>query len=70
MKVKLKPETVERILAKRNRPRKWLIARLDTTSGYLSQLMSGTRYPSPELRQKIMVALKIRDFDELFSIKR
>lgn len=69
-KAKLRAETVRRILARRNLPQKWLTSRLQTSSGYMSQLMNGARNPSPTMRNKIMNVLGVQDFDELFCIKR
>ena len=39
------------------------------TSGYLSQLMSGTRCPSAEMRQRLQEVLGIDSFDDLFSLE-
>ncbi len=53
-------------------------ARLKITSGYMSQLMRGSRQPSPRLRRLLLTAInerqKHRDlselqFEDLFSIK-
>ena len=69
MKVKLRAKTVRRHLAKKNLSQNWLAIRLDTTSGYMSQLMRGIRNPSPEMRQKIQEILPGYSFDELFIVK-
>ena len=38
--------------------------------GYLSQLLSGQRCPSPRVRACLQVALGVRRFDELFVIEK
>jgi len=69
MKALLKARRVKEILIKRNLSQNNFAYRVGTNSGYMSQLMSGLRCPSPELRQKIMEFLKVSNFDELFRIK-
>ena len=39
------------------------------TSGYLSQLMSGSRCPSAEMRQRLQDILGIDSFDDLFILE-
>ena len=68
MKVKLKAQTIRRILARKNLSQNWFAQRLGTSSGYLSQLMAGRRYPSPPMRQKILEVLPDYDFDDLFTL--
>ena len=40
-----------------------------TSSGYLSQLMSGTRCPSAALRRRLMKALGVARFEDLFILE-
>ena len=42
---------------------------LDTSSSYLSQLMSGHRCPSAAFRKKLMEVLGVTDFDDLFYLE-
>ena len=42
---------------------------LDITSGYLSQLMTGTRCPSAEMRKHLQEVLGISNFDDLFVLE-
>ncbi len=42
---------------------------LDTSSSYLSQLMSGKRRPSAGFRKRMMDALGVNDFDDLFYLE-
>ncbi len=69
MKVRLKSESIKLILAKKNLSQNWMAKRIVTTSGYMSQMMTGIRYPSPEMRKKIMECLNDYDFDDLFTIQ-
>ena len=38
------------------------------SSGYLSQLMSASAHPSPELRRRFQCVLGVTDFDDLLTI--
>lgn len=66
MKAKLKTGRVREILLRRSISQNCLALRLKISSGYCSQLLSGTRTPSPRLRQRLMKELK-EDFDALFE---
>jgi transcriptional regulator with XRE-family HTH domain len=68
MRTRLKTHNVQVILTRRCISQNNLARRLKVTKGYLSQLMAGTRFPSPDLRTRIMEELKV-DFDELFTIE-
>ena len=68
-RVKLKPEAVWQHLNRLNMSQNELARRVGITSGYLSQLMSGTRCPSAEVRMRLMEALGVTDFDELFVLE-
>lgn len=47
------------------------VARLsDITSGYLSQLMTGKRCPSAEVRRRLMRVLRVTLFDDLFIMEK
>ena len=39
------------------------------TTGYVSQVISGKRVPSPPVRRRIQRALGVDDFDELFELE-
>ena len=68
VKVFVKKKTVEELLARKNQSQNWLALRLGISSGYISQLISGERCPSPKIRQKIQDLFKIEKFDDLFYI--
>lgn len=71
MIVKLKSQQIRKILARKNMSQNCFAMRLGVSSGYMSQLMSGIRNPSPGLREKILNTLKINEsgFDEIFALK-
>lgn len=71
MKVVLKPKVLKKKLARRNISQNCFALKLEVSSGYMSQLFSGIRNPSPKLRKKILDVLKLdeNNFDEVFSIK-
>ena len=71
MIVAIKRSRIIKILAKKNMSQNCFAYRLGVSSGYMSQLMLGSRNPSPKLRQKILIALKLDEsgFDEVFQLK-
>ena len=69
MKVYIRRKEVKKILIRRNKSQNWLAYKLEISSGYMSQLMDGTRNPSPKLRERIMKKLPEHKFDDLFEIK-
>lgn len=69
MRVSVKAQTVRRILAKRNLSQNWLAQQVGTNSGYMSQLMTGIRNPSPQMREKFLEVLKDYQFDDLFILR-
>jgi len=68
LKVKVKGNDFERLLAKRNLSHNAFAARLGISGGYLSQLVREERYPSAELRAKVLRALRNVTFDDIFEI--
>ncbi len=71
MKVRLKPKVLKEKLARRNISQNCFALKLKVSSGYMSQLFSGARNPSPKLREKILDVLKLdkNNFDEVFKIR-
>ena len=71
MKVGLKSKLLKEKLARRNMSQNYFALRLKVSSGYMSQLFSGVRNPSPKLRRKILDVLRLdeNDFDEIFKIR-
>lgn len=68
IKVKVKANDIERLLAKRNLSHNAFATRLSISSGYMSQLVRGERYPSSELRAKILRSLRGVGFDDIFEV--
>jgi len=69
MKVFLRNKAIRKILIRKNKSQNWFAHRIEVSTGYMSQLMDGSRYPSPKVREKIMNNLPDFSFDDLFVIK-
>lgn len=69
MKVLLKSDSLKIRLIKNNKSQNWLAHKLEVNSGYMSQLMNGSRHPSPKLREKLMDIFPECNFDDLFMIE-
>ncbi len=68
LKVLIRQGEVERLLTKRNLSQNAFAKRLGISTGYMSQLMRGNRYPSAELRAKILRSMKNINLDKIFVI--
>ena len=68
-KVTLKADHLRKILARKNKSQNWLAYRMEISSGYISQLINGARYPSPRMRERFLQALEGTTFDDLFEIE-
>lgn len=69
-RVKLNPDRVWELLNRLNMTQNELARLAGISSGYLSQLMSGTRCPSAEVRRKLIDVLGVTSFDDLFILER
>ena len=69
LRVKLDPHKVWELLSRLNMTQNELAERVGTSSSYLSQLMSGHRCPSADMRKRLMDALGVTDFDDLFIME-
>ena len=69
LKVRLNRDTVQLAAVRRNMSQNMLAMRIGISSGYVSQLMCGTRYASPKVRQKILHVLTPLTFDDVFIIE-
>jgi len=69
LKVRVNSRAVQVAIAKRNMSQNMLAIRMGSSSGYISQIMRGTRYPSPKIRQKILEILSPLTFDDVFIIE-
>ncbi len=68
-RVKLNPRGVWEHLNRLNITQNQLAAMVGITSGYLSQLMTGTRSPSAEVRKRLQEMLEVPRFDDLFTLE-
>jgi DNA-binding XRE family transcriptional regulator len=69
IKVKLNQTAVLRAIARRNMSQNMMAITVGTSSGYLSQIMRGTRTPSPQMRAKLQSFLSPLTFDDIFVIE-
>ena len=67
-RVRVNPRTLWDVIARQNISQNELARRLGITSGYMSQLVCGTRCPSPRLRRKMLGHLDSLTFDDLFIV--
>lgn len=70
LKVTLKTRATEEMLIRKGKTRAWLAFKLDSSSGYISQILSGKRNPSPRLRGRLLQIFKGSKFDDLFIIHK
>jgi len=69
IKVKINKSVVLKETARRNMSLNMLAHKAGISSGYISQLISGDRCPSPQLREKIQQALQPLTFDDIFIME-
>ena len=69
-RVKLDPHKVWGLLNRLNMTQNELARLVGTSSSYLSQLMSGTRRPSADMRRRLMEALGVTRFKDLFILEQ
>lgn len=70
IRVWLKPDLVWAFLEERDISQNEFARLSGISPGYLSQLMTGTRSPSPVMRRRLQRVLGVSDFDALFIIER
>lgn len=69
-RVRLRTEAVWELLNRLNMSQNELARRAGIRSGYMSQVMSGQRFASPGVRQRLMNVLGVTEFDVLFVLER
>lgn len=69
-KTRINPERVWELLNRLNMSQNQLARLCGVSSGYLSQMISGTRFPSPAVRRGLMEALDVERFDDLFILEK
>jgi len=67
--VKVNKVALLRAIARRNMSQNMLAIRVGSSSGYISQIMCGTRTPSPRMREKLLNVLAPLTFDDIFIIE-
>ncbi|MGI2336210.1 MAG: helix-turn-helix domain-containing protein [Dehalogenimonas sp.] len=67
--VKVNKAAISRAIARRNMSQNMFATKVGSTSGYISQVMCGSRIPSPKMRGKIQEALAPLTFDDIFIIE-
>ena len=65
----LRSEVVWAYLTRHNLSQNAFARLVGIDPGYLSQMLNGKRRPSPSMRARLMAALGITDFDELFVME-
>ena len=69
-RVMLRAEAAWDLLRHLNMSQNELADRCGLTSGYVSQLFTGERSPSPPVRRRIQRVLGVENFDALFVVVR
>ena len=69
-RVRLRTEVVWELLNRLNMSQNELARRVGIRSSYMSQLMSGQRFASPGVRQRLMDVLGVNEFDDLFILEK
>ncbi len=68
-RTRIRAEVVWEYLTRHNLSQSAFARRLGIDPGYFSQMMNGRRFPSPEMRARLMAGLGITAFDELFVME-
>ena len=69
MKVWLKAKFIRKKMIRRHLSQNDMAKMVGVSSGYMSQLMDGSRHPSPAVTQRIEAVFPELGFDDLFTIK-
>ena len=67
--VRLNTAALWRWLTLLNRSQNWLAREIGVSPGYMSMLVNGGRSPSGRIRQRMLKALGVDDFHELFRLE-
>ena len=67
-KVKLNPYAAWRLMDRLHMTQNELARLTGLTSGYVSMLLNGRRFPSPEKRRRLQEVLGVTEFDDLFIV--
>ena len=66
--VRLDTQALWARLALLNRSQNWLASEIGISSGYMSKLVTAGRAPSGRIRQRMIEALGVEDFHQLFRL--
>ena len=66
--VRLDARSLWKRLALLNRSQNWLAQEIGISSGYMSKLVTAGRAPSGRIRRRMLKALGVEDFNELFRL--
>jgi len=69
LKVRVNAKALWDAIARQNITQNELASKLGISSGYMSQLVCGTRCPSPSLRRRMLELLNPLTFDDLFIVE-
>jgi len=67
MKAQINTANIRKILARKQMSQNWLAFRTRTTSGYMSQMITGKRNPSSKMRDKILQVLGDCNSEDIFT---
>ena len=67
-KVQLNRNAAWRLMDSLHMTQNELARRAGLTSGYVSMLLNGRRFPSPKKRRRLQEALGVSEFDDLFVV--
>ena len=67
--VKLKSDVVRAVLAEAGISQNAFAKLIPVTSGYMSELMHGTKHPSPFIQRRIQYVLGGCRFEDLFEVE-
>ena len=65
----LKPAPVWELIGRRNMSQNELARKAGISSGYLSQLISWRKSPSPDVRRRLQAALEVDCFEDIFVME-
>ena len=68
-RVRINTKTIWEAIARQNLSQNEFAIKLGVSSSYMSQLICGTRSPSPKLRRKMLEILVPLTFDDLFVVE-
>ena len=69
IRVKINRKAVLKALAKRNMSQHMLAIKAGISYSYISNIMCGSRFPSPEIRERLQKVLQPLTFDDIFIIE-